>query len=73
MSVFFDIEAAAYVLLLIICTATYLRQYSPTLFHRDHTELHRKFLYKCSVVGDRLSLWVATGCIVVAVRMLFVY
>ncbi|PBJ69512.1 hypothetical protein BCY84_19585 [Trypanosoma cruzi cruzi] len=73
MSAFFDFETIAYALLLVICTATYLRQYRPTLFHRDHNELYRKFLYKCSVIGDRLSLWVALGCFVIAMRMLFVY
>ncbi len=71
MSAFFHFESTIFVLLLLICTATYLRQYRPTLFHRDHTELHKKFLYKCSVLGDRLSPYVAAGCVVVAFRILF--
>ncbi|CUG92880.1 GPI-anchored surface protein, putative [Bodo saltans] len=73
MSAILSFESTVFVLLLLVCTATYLRQYRPTLFHRDHTELHKKFLYKCSVVGDRLSPWVALGCFVMAIRVLFVY
>lgn len=72
MSALFNFQTIVYVLLLTICTATYLRQFRPTLFHRDNTELYQQFLYKCSVVGDRLSLWVALGCIILAVRILFV-
>lgn len=71
MSVLFDIETILYILLLAICTATYLRQFRPTLFHRDSSELYKKFLYKCSVVGDRLSLWVSIACLCLAFKFLF--
>jgi hypothetical protein len=54
-----------------VCTATFLRQYRPTLFHRDSSELHWAFLYRCSVIGDRLSPLVAAACVVVALRVLF--
>ncbi|CAD2214664.1 hypothetical protein AGDE_03399 [Angomonas deanei] len=72
MSVLFNVESLIYVLVLLICTATYVRQYRPTLFHRDSVEFYKKFLYKCSVVGDRLSLWVSVLCIILAFRILFV-
>ncbi|AYU82821.1 Protein of unknown function (DUF1242) [Leishmania donovani] len=73
MSALFDFETVLYVLLLIVCTATYLRQFRPTLYHRDSFELYKKFLYKCSVVGDRLSPWVSICCLVLAFRVIFVY
>ncbi|EPY31087.1 protein kish-A [Strigomonas culicis] len=73
MSVLFDFETVVYILVLLICSATYIRQYRPTLFHRDSQELYKKCLYKCSVVGDRLSLWVAAVCVILAFRVLFVY
>ncbi|CCW64777.1 unnamed protein product [Phytomonas sp. EM1] len=72
MSAFFDFETILYILLLTICTATYLRQYSPTLFHRDSYELYKKFLYKCSVVGDRLSPWVSICCLILAMKIIFI-
>lgn len=73
MSAILSFESTIFVLLLLVCTATYLRQYRPSLFHRDSVELHKKFLYKCSVVGDRMSPWVAFGCLVMAIRVLFAY
>ena len=73
MSALFNFETVLYVLLLIVCSATYLRQFRPTLYHRDSAELYKKFLYKCSVVGDRLSPWVSICCLVLAFRVVFVY
>lgn len=72
MTFLFSFQAVLYVLLLCICSATYLRELRPTLFHRDSTGMGRQFLYKCSVVGDRLSPLVSIGCFVAAGRILFV-
>ena len=71
MSALFSFESTVFMLLLVVCTATFLRQYRPTLFHRDSSELHWAFLYRCSVIGDRLSPLVAAACVVVALRVLF--
>ena len=62
MSVLFSLPSAIFVLLLIICTATHVRAYRPTLYTRSSPEMWKSFLYKCSVVGDRLSPWVAATC-----------
>jgi hypothetical protein len=73
MSAIFSFESTLFVLLLLICTATYVRQYRPSLFHRESTELWRQTLYKFSVIGDRLSPWVAAGCIIMGLRVLFAF
>lgn len=71
MSALFSFESTIFVLLLSICTATYVRQYQPTLFHRDSSDFHKAFLYKCSVVGDRLSPYVSAMLLIMAFRVLF--
>ena len=72
MSVLFSLQSTIYVLLLLICTATHIRYFRPSLYHRQSRELWKKFLYKCSVIGDRLSPVVAVGCVLVAFRILFI-
>lgn len=72
MSALFSFESTLVVVLLAICTATFLREKYPSLYHRDSQELHYKFLYKCSVIGDRLSPWVAIACVIMAVRIIFI-
>lgn len=70
MTVLFDLESTIFVLLLLICTATHVRYFRPTLYNRASQELYLKFLYKCSVIGDRCSVLVAVGCVVMAIRVL---
>ena len=72
MSVLFSLQSTIFVLLLLICTATHVRYFRPSLYHRDSRELWKRFLYKCSVLGDRLSVVVAAGCVVMAMRILFI-
>ena len=71
MSAIFSFESTIFVLLLSICTATYVRQYQPAMYYRDSTEFHKAFLYKCSVVGDRLSPYVSIMLLIMAFRVLF--
>ena len=71
MSAIFSFESTIFVLLLSICTATYVRQYQPSMYHRDSTEFHKAFLYKCSVIGDRLSPYVSVMLLIMAFRVLF--
>ena len=70
MSVLFDLQSTIFVLLLLICTATFIRYYRPSAFTRASEELHLKFMYKCSVIGDRCSPAVAVGCVVMALKVL---
>ena len=70
MSIFFDLQTAIFVLLLCICTATHVRVFRPTWFTRESPEMYKSFLYKCWVVGDRLSPWVAGMCVVQACYIL---
>jgi hypothetical protein len=72
MSVLFDLSSSTFVLLLLICTATHVRYFRPSLYTRESPELHKKLLYKCSVLGDRCSAAVAAGCVVMAMHVLFI-
>ena len=70
MSVLFDLHSTIFVVLLLVCTATYVRYYRPSAYTRASQELHLKFMYKCSVIGDRLSPAVAAGCVLMALKVL---
>lgn len=71
MSIFLDLNSAIFILLLIICSATHIREFRPTWFTRDSPEMYNSFLYKCSVIGNRLSPWVAALCVAQAFYILF--
>ena len=70
MSVLFDLESTIFVILLVICTATHVRYFRPSMYCRSSQELYLKFLYKCSVIGDRCSPFVAGACVIMALRVL---
>ncbi|KAJ9469906.1 Protein kish [Diplonema papillatum] len=69
MSALFNFDAFCLVMLLIICTCTYAKQFRKNLFKREHRGIYG-FCYKCAVIGDRLSPLVSLGCIGVAFRVL---
>ena len=71
MRALFTFEGISYTMLLTICSATYVRILRPGFFRRDDDKTYRRFLYKCSVIGDRLSPWVSLGCLTMAFRILF--
>ena len=54
------------VALLIICTASYVRAIWPS-FIESHKRGFRGMLRSAAVVGDRLSPFVAAGCVAMAV------
>lgn len=63
MAIFFDLQALIFVVVLGICTTTYLRSYYPSLATRSSQELHKKCIYKLSVIGERCSPLVAVICL----------
>ena len=71
MTVLFNFESTLYVIVLTICTATFVRSYYPSLFTRQSQELHKKCLYKCSVIGERCSPLIALVCVWMALRFIF--
>ncbi|EEC48356.1 predicted protein [Phaeodactylum tricornutum CCAP 1055/1] len=70
MSAIFDFSSLVTVLLLLICTCTYLRELRPGIFDAAR-EGFWGFLWKLSRVGERLSPYVGAGCALMAVHILF--
>ncbi|KAG7172102.1 kish-A-like [Homarus americanus] len=70
MSALFNFESLLSVVLLMICTCTYIRSFAPSLLDRQKTGLVGTF-WKMARIGERKSPWVAAACILMAVNVLF--
>jgi hypothetical protein len=79
MSAIFDFSSLLTVVLLLICTMTYVRELRPAVFdggkararpHEDRTGLSGT-LWKLSRIGERMSPYISAGCAVMAVHLLF--
>jgi len=57
------------VILLLICTCTYMRAVAPGLVDRNKEGFLGVF-YKSARIGERLSPYVAIACMIMAVRQL---
>ncbi|EGG13197.1 uncharacterized protein MELLADRAFT_32253, partial [Melampsora larici-populina 98AG31] len=64
-SALFNFQSLLLVILLIICTCTYLRSTAPSLIDRNKHGFLGLF-YKSSRIGERLSPYVALACITMA-------
>jgi hypothetical protein len=69
MSALFDFQAFLTVLLLCVCTATYVKLKTPALLDSRHG--FRGLFWKFARVGERLSPWVGLGCFLIALANLF--
>ncbi|KAH7107392.1 hypothetical protein BKA62DRAFT_131907 [Auriculariales sp. MPI-PUGE-AT-0066] len=68
MSALFNFKSLLLVILLLICTCTYVRATFPWLVERK--EGFRGTFWKMARVGERLSPYVAIACIVMGVQVL---
>ena len=64
MSALFNIDALVRVLVLAVCTITYAKQHFPSLVSKDKKGIYT-VLRKFSVVGERLSPFIAFSCMVI--------
>ncbi|SCV68671.1 BQ2448_792 [Microbotryum intermedium] len=69
MTALFNFESLLLVILLIICTCTYVRATAPGLVDRNKDGFLGVF-YKCARIGERLSPYVALALTVVAFQIL---
>ncbi|ORY72742.1 hypothetical protein BCR35DRAFT_333919 [Leucosporidium creatinivorum] len=67
----FNFESLLLVILLIICTCTYVRATAPGLVDKNK-EGFTGIFFKFARIGERLSPYVALACVVMAVQILFV-
>mmetsp|Transcript_15611 Transcript_15611/g.28217 ORF Transcript_15611/g.28217 Transcript_15611/m.28217 type:complete len:89 (+) Transcript_15611:63-329(+) len=86
MSAIFDFSSLITVLLLLICTCTYLRELRPAIFdpamtpeqqqqqqRKPHEGRHgiAGFCWKLSRIGERLSPYIGASCALMAIHILF--
>jgi len=69
-SAIFNFQSLLTVILLLICTCTYVHAVMPSLLDRNKTGLMGIF-WKCARIGERLSPWVAACCLGMALSILF--
>ena len=70
MSAILNFKSVLVVVLLFICTSTFLRQQRPSMFREKKPGL-LGLLYKGSVIGTRLSPYVCVSCFLMAGAVLF--
>jgi hypothetical protein len=68
MSALFDFQSFLTVVLLFICTCTYLKISFPQLL-AEKTGF-RGFFWKAARIGERLSPWMAVGCLIMGTCLL---
>eukprot|EP00850_Spirogloea_muscicola_P009426 SM000053S17383 [mRNA] locus=s53:45171:45785:+ [translate_table: standard] len=61
MSALFDFQSFLTVVLLVICTCTYVKINFPRLM--DQKTGFRGFFWKAARIGERLSPWVSVACL----------
>lgn len=69
MSAFFNFQSLLLVILLLICTATYLRSLAPRFVDNRKTGL-AGIPWKAARIGERLSPYVSICCLIMAFRVL---
>ncbi|CAD5230134.1 unnamed protein product [Bursaphelenchus xylophilus] len=70
LSAIFSLQGLLSVLLLLICTCAYIRSIYPRIIDYKKEGIGSVF-WKCARIGERLSLWVAAGCFLMAGSLLF--
>lgn len=70
MSAVFNFQSLLVVVLLFICTCTYVRANFPTILDRNKEGFLGGF-WKAARIGERLSPYVSAACFVMALALLF--
>ncbi|XP_068663876.1 uncharacterized protein [Aristolochia californica] len=68
MSALFNFHSFLTVVLLVICTCTYIKLHFPA-FLQEKTGF-RGFFWKAARIGERLSPWVAIACLVMGISVI---
>jgi len=69
MSALFNFQSLLLVILLLVCTCTYIRAVAPRLIDRNKEGFLGLF-FMSARIGERLSPYVALACVAMAVRIL---
>ncbi|ELA41235.1 uncharacterized protein VICG_01724, partial [Vittaforma corneae ATCC 50505] len=68
MSALFNFESFLRLAILMICTSTYLKRKFPTIFSKKNGWY--SLLYKCCIIGERLSPFVGILCLFFGLKRL---
>lgn len=68
MSAFFNFQSLLLVILLLVCTCTYIRAVAPRLID-GNKQGFLGMLFMSARIGERLSPYVSLACVAMAVRM----
>ncbi|CAN8244174.1 unnamed protein product [Cochlearia groenlandica] len=68
-SALFNFHSFLTVVLLVICTCTYLKMQFPAILEQKTG--FRGFFWKAARIGERLSPWVSVGCLMMGVSIIF--
>ncbi|KAF0395540.1 hypothetical protein C2G38_2103824 [Gigaspora rosea] len=69
MSALFNFQSLLLVILLAICTCTFVKAQAPALLDRNKTGILGLF-WKAARIGERLSPYVSLACIAMAISIL---
>ncbi|KAK3320773.1 hypothetical protein B0T19DRAFT_361032, partial [Cercophora scortea] len=61
----FNFQSLLLVILLLICTSTYLHQLMPAILDRNKEGV-RGIFWKCARIGERLSPYISLCCVLMA-------
>ncbi|KAF2185652.1 transmembrane protein-like protein 167 precursor [Zopfia rhizophila CBS 207.26] len=67
MTALFNFQSLLLVILLTICTSTYLHYVFPGIIDRNKDNYVVNVFWKCARIGERLSPYVSLCCVVMAV------
>ncbi|KAK4188809.1 hypothetical protein QBC35DRAFT_182210 [Podospora australis] len=70
MTALFNLQSLLLVILLLICTCTYVHDLFPAILDRNKKGVMGIF-WKCARIGERLSPYVSLCCIAMAVTVFF--
>ncbi|KAL6809075.1 hypothetical protein GGI42DRAFT_350556 [Trichoderma sp. SZMC 28013] len=68
-SALFNFKSLLLVILLLICTSTYVHHFTPGIMDRNKNGVMGIF-WKCARIGERLSPYISICCVIMAVSML---
>ncbi|ODQ44723.1 hypothetical protein PICMEDRAFT_175670 [Pichia membranifaciens NRRL Y-2026] len=69
MSALFNFTSLLQVLVLLICTSTYIHSMWPAVLDKNKTGILGLF-WKCARIGERMSPYVCLCCIIIAINQL---
>ncbi|EPR78848.1 hypothetical protein SLOPH_2736 [Spraguea lophii 42_110] len=69
MSALFNFNSLFRLLILIICTTTYIRKLFPSMLSKQNKGVY-SFFYKTSVIGERLSPYISLMAMYISMKML---